>query len=165
VIAARRAEDREALHLLRASPVWLDFRDAQYGPPPPATVLAEALGQAVSATEAEAVFVPLGLFHSDHLLVAQAGISLVRACPERSHYAYEDALYRRLPGRTEEALLRVAARGLRATPAAFPASPACLARKRLAVHCYRSQLRGLGTAGRLGHADAYAPERYWRLSP
>lgn len=165
VMAARRAEDREALGLLGATPVWLDFQDAQYGAPPSVPVVAEALAGAVSATRAEAVFVPLGLFHGDHVLVAEACLSLVQERAGQWHYAYEDALYRRLPGRTDEALGRVSARGLRATPAAFPTPPAALALKRRAVHCYRSQLRGLGTTGRLGHADAFAPERYWRLSP
>jgi hypothetical protein len=31
------------------------------------------------------------------------------------------------------------------------------------VAFYRSQLRGLGTPGRLGHADALADERFWTL--
>jgi LmbE family N-acetylglucosaminyl deacetylase len=165
VMAARRAEDREAARLLRATPVWLDFRDAQYGPPPSAPAIAEALCRAIEGARAEAVFLPLGLFHSDHLLVAEAGLSLVRARPDQGHYAYEDALYRALPGRTEEALARVRDRGLRATPASFPTPPGCEARKRQAVARYRSQLRGLAAPGRPGHADAFDPERYWRLSP
>ena len=43
VIAARRAEDREALSILGASPVWLDFPDAQYGPSPSPAALCRAL--------------------------------------------------------------------------------------------------------------------------
>jgi hypothetical protein len=34
-------------------------------------------------------------------------------------------------------------------------------RKRDAVACYRSQIRALAT--RRGHADAFEPERYWRV--
>src|SRR5689334_10074107 len=34
VIAARRAEDRAALQILDARPVWLDFTDDQYGRSP-----------------------------------------------------------------------------------------------------------------------------------
>jgi len=37
------------------------------------------------------------------------------------------------------------------------------AAKRRAIHCYRSQLRGLSSAGRPGHLDAFKPERYWPL--
>jgi LmbE family N-acetylglucosaminyl deacetylase len=36
VVAARRAEDAAALALLGASPIWLDFLDAQYAAAPPA---------------------------------------------------------------------------------------------------------------------------------
>jgi LmbE family N-acetylglucosaminyl deacetylase len=164
VVAARRGEDRDALSVLGATPLWLDFLDAQYGPPPAEDALRDALDVAVSAAGPAPVFLPLGLFHSDHVLVSSAGLSLVRARPDHLYYAYEDAMYRRLDGLTEAALARVLACGIKATPAAFAAPPACVERKRRAVQCYRSQLRGLSAAGRLGHLDAFAPERHWRLS-
>ena len=34
VVSLRRREDRDALSLLRARPVWLPFLDRQYGPAP-----------------------------------------------------------------------------------------------------------------------------------
>lgn len=163
VIAARRAEDREALSILGAAPVWLDFPDAQYGPSPPPELLREALARAIEPLRPEAVFVPLGLFHSDHVLVSVAALGLVHERPAHEPYAYEDAMYRRLDGLTEGALARIRSLGVEPSPVDIPAPPDCLARKRRAVQCYRSQLRGLATAGRLGHEDAFAPERFWRL--
>jgi LmbE family N-acetylglucosaminyl deacetylase len=163
VIAARRAEDREALSLLGATPVWLDFPDAQYGPSPPPEALRAALARALDALCPHAVYIPLGLFHGDHLLVAGAALGLVQTCPERAFHAYEDAIYRRLDGLTEAALARLRRAGIVPVAMDVLAPPDCLDRKRRAVQCYRSQLRGLATPGRLGHEDAFAPERFWRL--
>lgn len=165
VIAARRAEDREALSILGASPVWLDFPDAQYGPSPSPAALCRALDRVVERLSPELVVLPLGLFHSDHVLVSDSALGLVRARPRVAFHAYEDAMYRRLEGRTEEALQRVRRRGITPIPVEISAPPDCLERKLRAVQCYRSQLRGLATPGRLGHDDALAPERFWRLAP
>lgn len=166
VLAARRAEDREALALLDATPVWLDFADAQYAEPPRPATLGAALDRAVVAVRAHTVLVPLGLFHSDHRLTCEAVLPLVRARPGRRWFVYEDAIYRRVPGLASGALVRLVARGHSVTPAALAlpaAPPALLERKRRAVACYRSQLRGLAASGRPGIDDVFAPERFWRL--
>jgi LmbE family N-acetylglucosaminyl deacetylase len=163
VIAARRAEDLEALSILGAAHVWLDFPDAQYGPSPSPAALAEALDRVIEPLSPTRVFIPLGLFHSDHVLVSNAALGLVRARRAHAFHAYEDAMYRRMEGATEGALARIQRLGITPLPVGFIAPPDCLARKRRAVHRYRSQLRGLATPGRLGHEDAFAPERFWRL--
>jgi LmbE family N-acetylglucosaminyl deacetylase len=163
VIAARRSEDREALALLGASPIWLPFRDAQYGGPKAPAELSAALGRAVSAAPGEEVFLPLGLFHSDHRMVSDAALPLVLEGRGRRFYAYEEAMYRRVPGLVDAALGRLAGRGVAAEPCDRAVSAEHLDRKRRAVLCYRSQLRGLTTPGRPGYEDAFAPERFWRL--
>ena len=179
VIAGRRAEDRESLALLGATPVWLDFWDAQYGRATSPSELGESLARTLPPGPGP-VFLPLGLFHSDHLLTAAASLPLVRAFPGRRFFAYEEAFYRRIAGLREQALARLAAHDIAAEPAdpadldssprslprGLPLTSAdCLERKRRAVHCYHSQLRGLTTPGRPGLEDAFAPERFWRLRP
>jgi LmbE family N-acetylglucosaminyl deacetylase len=170
VIGARRAEDRAALTLLEATPVWLDFCDAQYGPPPKLPAIADALEQALDTTGVSAVVIPLGLFHSDHRLAHDAAIEVRRRRHHLAWVAGEDAIYRRLPGLVDEAVARLQALGM--TPrridgngiaGAGAAAPAAHERKRVAVACYRSQLRALAAPGMPGTGDIDAPERYWSL--
>lgn len=161
VMAARRQEDRAALAMLGARPVWLPFRDRQYGSPPALPDLVAALAGVLAALPSGTVLFPLGLFHSDHHLLHEAGLALRRAHPERDWLAYEDVPYRTLPGLVNERCQRLRALGLRPARATAAAPPPAV--KRHAVACYRSQLRGLATAGRLGHGDTEAPEGCWRL--
>jgi LmbE family N-acetylglucosaminyl deacetylase len=160
VIGARRAEDRAALGTLGAEPVWLDFLDAQYGPPPPVGSIATNLEAALLRTAPATVCIPLGLFHSDHALAHAAALALVRRYRGWCWLAYEEAMYRRVPGALEARLDALRRAGIDAAPLAGLAAPAD---KRRALACYRSQLRALATPGRPGHADALEPERYWRL--
>lgn len=162
VIGRRREEDRRALALLGARPRWLRFTDRQYGPSPPAAAVAAALAEVLRREGARRVLFPLGLFHSDHRLVGDAALALATAHCGIEWEAYEDVPYRALPGLVDEAVARLRSRGVHLRRRA--ASPAS-AIKRRAVACYRSQLRGLATAGRLGHADAFRSEGYWRLGP
>jgi LmbE family N-acetylglucosaminyl deacetylase len=161
VIGARRAEDRAALARLGARPVWLEFVDAQYGNPPAAAHVAARLRPIIRAADPRTVCIPLGLFHSDHALVHAAALSVLRAEPARRWLAYEEPMYRLVPGAVDARLAALRAAGLRARPRAGAAAPAA---KRHAIACYASQLRALGTPGRPGHADALAPERYWELA-
>jgi LmbE family N-acetylglucosaminyl deacetylase len=103
-VAARREEDREALGLLAAAPVWLDFCDPQYGPSPSVPALARPPGAAVGDARPTAVVFPLGLFHSDHTLVHEAALAIARDRPALAWYAYADAIYRRIPGLVERRL-------------------------------------------------------------
>jgi LmbE family N-acetylglucosaminyl deacetylase len=168
VVAARRAEDRVALGVLGARPVWLDFWDAQYGPSPDAAAVTGALWEAVAGIldgwERRArvtLALPLGLFHSDHHLAHEACLALLRQRPALRAVAYEDALYRRIPGLVEERLARLAAGGVRIAGAENGGDVAGV--KRAAVARYRSQLRALRAPGKPGLDDLRAPERYWRL--
>lgn len=165
VMAARRAEDRDALATLGATPCWLPFSDAQYAPAPDPGLLSRDLGALVEAADPSWVALPLGLFHSDHALVHAAALRVLHGDPSRrsrTWLAYADALYRRLPGLVAARLAALAEHGVHATPWPAPAGPASLAKRR-AIACYASQLRALESPGRPGFEDALLPERYWSL--
>lgn len=160
VVAARREEDRAALRLLGAIPLWLDFLDAQYGDPPAVAALTAALDAALRAVRPRVVLVPLGLFHSDHELASQAVLPLLAVHGSLTWFAYEEAMYRTVPGLVPERLAELGTSGLELARAALASGPAC-GLKRLAVAHYRSQLRALG---RSRYVDAFEEERYWRVA-
>ena len=163
-VAARRGEDRAALELLGATPAWLAFCDDQYRAHAPADGCAVAgeLRRALIEHDPQAVVVPFGLFHRDHRLAHEAALAALPEHAGRSWYAYEDALYRCMPRLLQERLLLLSLAGIAATP--LPPQAADGSLKRRAVQCYASQLRGLSSPGRPGHADALSPERLWRLA-
>jgi LmbE family N-acetylglucosaminyl deacetylase len=165
VIAARREEDRRALIQLGAVPAWLSFLDSQYGNTPTARQVASSLVRLLCRWRPSLVLFPLGLFHSDHHLVRDAVLILLRrGAAQSAHWlAYEDALYRSIPGLRDVAVARLRRGGWMPRPVAYAGNARCRQRKRAAVACYASQLRALATPGRLGHRDAYAAEAYWHL--
>jgi LmbE family N-acetylglucosaminyl deacetylase len=168
VVSVRRAEDRAALEIVGARACWMKFLDRQYtrpGDEPGADVqraIEQDIATLVDRCSPARVLVPLGLFHSDHLLVSDAALAVARSFPAIEWMAYEDALYRRLPGLVQERLHSLTTRGWQASPVELPGGQ--LARKRRAIACYASQLRALASSQRLGHADAFARERYWALT-
>ncbi|MBS1189725.1 MAG: hypothetical protein H6R10_1517 [Rhodocyclaceae bacterium] len=164
VIGRRREEDRQALEILEARPYWLDLLDHQYGGPDEATVTA-ALRELFVACRPDVVLIPLGLFHSDHQLVHRSALSLLPDYPEFRWLVYEDFLYRRIAGLRDQAIAALESRGLDSRPVRFAEAADAAARKAAAVACYRSQLRGIASPGRLGLADLEEPEGYWALSP
>lgn len=163
VMAMRRQEDRQALGLLGARPLWLDFHDSQYGCSPGQGELVQAIGDVVRQCAPGMVFFPLGLFHSDHRATSQAVQVLAAGLPEYRWVAYEDALYRCIPGLRDEAVAGLHRAGLSASPIHFMESVGAGERKRAAVACYRSQLRALTTPGRPGLADLNRREAYWEI--
>nr|WP_184246066.1 PIG-L family deacetylase [Paraburkholderia atlantica] len=159
----RQAEDREALGLLSALPVHLLFRDAQYHASPGADELMTALSQIVAHAKPTRVLMPLGLFHSDHVMVANACLALMRRQPATRFIAYEDVPYRRMSGVVQERLCDLAKRGYAAdAPHALdvPGTTQHERMKRAALDAYRSQLRAFGPEGQ---ASLFSPERYWQL--
>lgn len=159
-VRERRAEDRRALASLHARPVWLDMADAQYGESPGEHELALALRSALVAHQAAPILFPLGLYHPDHLLLHQACLAVLGDLQERETFAYEDCVYRAMPGLLQQRLLALADAGMEATPATLEMRMA-VGRKRRALAAYGSQLRAFG---REGWQDATRPERLWRLS-
>lgn len=167
---ARRREDAAALECLGATPRWLDWCDAQYGTPAPVAAIAAVLAGTLERERPDAVVVPLGLFHSDHVRAHEAALAAVGAHTDVPVLAYEDALYRRYGTLLAARLaalrpvrLEPGARSPDAAPRLPPRDAAASEAKRAAVACYVSQLHALATPGRPGHADAFAPEGYWRL--
>ena len=162
VVAERRREDAEALRILGASPHWLPCLDGQYAAGSDLAELTGALEAALDALDSRIVLAPLGLFHSDHILVHAAAMQIFECDTSRTWYAYEDAIYRALPG-VRAARLRNLRERLVVTHCASPpheASPV----KRRAIHSYRSQLAALALAEDLDYRDIFEPERCWRLA-
>jgi LmbE family N-acetylglucosaminyl deacetylase len=160
-VAARRQEDVQAHAQVSATVDHLRFCDSQYGQAPTAAELEHALYQVVEKRPADAVFVPLGLFHSDHVLVHEAALTLLHRLPQRLWIGYEDALYRRGRGAVQDRIVALAAQGIVATPVA-PATAVDGHQKRRAIACYASQLRAFGPGG---VEDLHQPERFWLLEP
>jgi LmbE family N-acetylglucosaminyl deacetylase len=156
---ARHEEDDLALSRLRVESRRLEFLDSQYGRSPEPGAIVDALAAAVRDWTPEALLLPLGLFHSDHDLVHRAALSLRAQQPGLDWIAYEDALYRQMPGLVQRRLGLLAAAGIIATPAVPWRSGEAQA-KALAVAAYASQLRAFGDGG---YHDVTRPERYWRL--
>jgi len=162
VVARRRDEDRAAVALLDARPVWLAFRDDQYGESAPDDAIADALARVIEREMPDAVHCPLGLFHSDHVRASDASLALIDRFARLEWRVYEDAIYRRIPGAVEARIDALRERGFRLErdSPAFDASAGI--RKREAVACYASQLRALAT--RAANDDVFAAEAHWIVS-
>jgi LmbE family N-acetylglucosaminyl deacetylase len=118
-MATRRVEDRAALALLHTEPCWLDFTDSQYRFSHDTSEIADAVHDVIAVFRPDALVIPFGLFHSDHALVHDAALQLLRNDTAREWYAYEDALYRTLPGLLQRRLCDLASHGISATPVAI----------------------------------------------
>ncbi|SAK60060.1 LmbE family protein [Caballeronia glebae] len=162
----RRAEDTAALHILGARAVHLGFLDSQYAQGDAGTAtreIASTIRTVMRETSCETIFIPLGLFHSDHALVHAAARE---AClsDEITCIAYEDCLYRRMNGLVQQRLVELIGSGIEATPLLRPIDAGMLSRyveaKQRAVQCYASQLKAFGPQG---YDDVLAPERFWML--
>jgi LmbE family N-acetylglucosaminyl deacetylase len=151
----RRDEDRLAAQQLNAQTLHLGQLDNQYGASPCVAALASLLECCIVEVDPQQILFPLGLFHSDHILLREACIGIRAQHPARAWIAYEDAIYRTHEGLVDAALQRLRGCG---HWSALPPARRAAARKRSAVLAYASQLRGLG-------ADALnkiaLPEAYW----
>jgi LmbE family N-acetylglucosaminyl deacetylase len=159
-IETRRREDRAALVHLNATPVWLDFCDSQYGETPAVDAVREVLHRLIADLRPQMVLFPLGLFHSDHLLVHEASRAALAAHRGIQGIAYEDVLYRGMPGLLQQRLVGFASARIRATPARLDAEDGSPGLKAEALLAYSSQLHAFGEGG---IDDASQPERFWLL--
>lgn len=172
VVAIRREEDRAAMDVLGARPVWLDFADHQYLAPedrPVPVDVAPALARALGDAHPTAVFLPMGLANPDHVLTHDAGllarVALAADGTAPLWFCYEDGGYSHLPGLLAWRVSRLFRSGLWPTPAIVPVVPDP-ASKRAAIGCYRSQLEPLRRDHLLEERlTAQVPEQYWRLDP
>ena len=171
VVALRREEDRAAMAVLGAEPVWLEFSDHQYlarEDRPTAAQVAPALEEVVAGRRPTAVFAPMGLANPDHVVTHEAALLVREAHPEVTWFCYEDQGYKHLPGLLAWRVGKLFRSLVWPTPAAVPVAsdPAGLARKREAIWCYRSQIPPLERDHGLTERMAAAvPEQFWRLLP
>jgi LmbE family N-acetylglucosaminyl deacetylase len=154
---ARHREDAHALAALGAEPEHLDFLDAQYGTTPSPADVTDELRRVIRRRNPDLVLLPLGLYHDDHRLAADAALQAVRP---GAAIVYEDVPYRRRPGLVQQRLCALHALGWRATPLVFEAADGRHELKRAAVRRYASQWRAFGSGG---CADTDNPETYWAL--
>jgi hypothetical protein len=161
----RTLEDNHALSLLDAIPLRLPFRGQQYLDSPSIGKLAAALEEVIYSSTANTLLMPLGLFDEDHARVFDACCEILPRLSHLTWFAYEEAIYRPMPGLVQARLVDLAKRGIVATPAQPAANPTLdVERQRLlkreAVNAYQSQLRAFGPHG---YDDVFASERYWQL--
>lgn len=161
-LRARIAEDERALSLVQAQAVRLPFLDSQYGATPAVDELVQALTRAWRDARSPRFVAPLGLYHSDHVLVGDACRTLVREQGLADAIVYEDALYRTIRGAARERYEALRQEGyafapLECTASASLRSPGSASAKRRAMCAYRSQLRALADAHPYDLAE---PERY-----
>ena len=168
VVAVRREEDRAAMEVLGAQPVWLEFADHQYLEPadrPAAAEVAPTLEEAIARQAPTAVFVPMGLANPDHVMTHDAAMAVRERHTEWSWFAYEDHGYKHIPGILAWRVSKLFRSGLWPTPALVPVS-AESDRKRKAIWCYASQIPPLERDHALTERlDANVPEQFWRLAP
>lgn len=171
VVALRREEDRAAMAVLGAAPVWLDFADHQYLEPSERATpgeVASTLEKVVADRQPTAVFAPMGLANPDHVVTHEAALLVRGAHPDLSWFCYEDHGYKHLPGLLAWRVAKLFRSLVWPTPAAVPvaADAAAWERKREAIWCYASQIPPLERDHGLTERMAAAvPEQFWRLLP
>lgn len=165
-LQARMREDDRALALVNARAIRLPFTDSQYRHSPAIETVARALYEAWNRCGRLAFVAPIGLYHSDHVLVADACRSLLVSSKIAPLIVYEEAIYRHIGRIALERREALAENGIVATADIAETlgrirSARAAAQKWRSVRAYRSQLRALGDA----HPnDLVEPEHYWRLS-
>jgi LmbE family N-acetylglucosaminyl deacetylase len=168
VVALRREEDRAALAVLDAEPVWLEFVDHQYLSPdarPTPEDVAGPLAEAIDAAAPTAVFLPMGLANPDHVVTHDAGMLLVPERDDVTWFCYEDAGYKHIPGMLAWRVAKLFKGAYWPTPMIVH-TDADHARKRAAIECYESQLAPLNRDHALTERiGGSVPEQFWRLAP
>jgi len=130
---ARRREDFEALSLLGARQVCLEFFDGPYRIDESVETVADAIGSLIDCLKPQRCALPLGLSHADHKLVSNATLRSLRDRPQCLPIAYADLPYAITdPSTIEERLTEI---GVSFVP--YPS--VAVTRKEAAVDCYRSQ--------------------------
>lgn len=156
----RGEENRQALKALGATGVELSFLDSQYLTAPRNSVdlLSDTLLSIIRERQPKSVFAPLGLFHTDHLLVSDAALMLEHRANGPQWFAYADIPYNKDAGRIERRVTQLAQRGIHCEPCHIGLYAQ---QKADAVNAYRSQFRGLGHED--GGAIMQHREQYWQL--
>lgn len=156
----RCEENQLALDILRAQGVDIAFLDGQYlqSERNSMDLLSDTLLSCIREFRPDSVCTPLGLFHADHLLVADALLQLQHRVRGVRWLAYADIPYNKNADTVAHRTQQLAGRGVECEPIRLNLVPG---RKREAVEAYRSQFRGLGHQD--GAAIMQHEEQYWLL--
>lgn len=160
-IAIRRNEDNEALAILQANPIHLDFVDHQYGEANNHELMFRKLQEIYMEGDYEFVVAPLGLSHPDHIETSNLALELLMENRKSGMKLYlaEDLPHRVLwPEKAFERLEEIRQDGFDLSLEFIGDGP--MADKVRALWLYKSQI---GT-GELNPWVLYNPERFWRLS-
>jgi LmbE family N-acetylglucosaminyl deacetylase len=156
---ARRAEDREAMSVLQANAVHLEFVDSQYGGRLKQPPLVKRLVELIGELNPEFVVGPLGLVHGDHGAVRDAVLEATRN-GTRPVWLYEDLPYRvQQSEAVPEALDELRGRGCGLELGFIGTGP--IDRKMDALWCYRSQM---GLPEFANRHELLVGERFWKIS-
>lgn len=150
MVIERRVEDVNAMAVLTATPVHLDFFDHQYDIVNDHGAMVDALAAIIEYVAPEYVLAPLGLVHPDH--VTARNVALAAA-------SVPVVLYEELPYRVIHPEVAVA-RVVDMEPASIGVGP--LHRKLTAMWCYRSQMH---MPDLVNVHNMLVPERFWRATP
>lgn len=146
-MAVRKQEDKEALAILNANPLYMNRLDSQYIEAGDYIGLAKELKSFIEEKDYEMVIAPLGLVHPDHIALGKA----MRGMRLKNLYLYEDLPHRvtnpelvfeTLP---DHAVLTFIGNG-------------DMADKVRALWCYKSQM----AHGDLNPYNLYVNERFWK---
>lgn len=157
-VGARTRENDNALALLDATPINLEFPDSQYETTHANIVrvydIKAQLQEIVDATNYEFIMAPLGLGHPDHIKTTEAVTQLKTKCPV---YLWEDLPLRvvapeLVPKRLEAVGLTLDKLWNTGT------TDEKIAKKIRALTCYKSQIN----TGILDPYIMYVPERFWK---
>ena len=136
-MTVRRAEDIEAMSVLQAKAVHLDFTDGQYDSRPDPDEVVGRLRELIDEINPEFIVGPLGLVHPDHEVVRDALLEAVKS--SEALWLYED-----LPARVQhpefvhKTVGNLARRGI-SLEVGFIGTGS-VATKMDALWCYRSQM-------------------------
>jgi LmbE family N-acetylglucosaminyl deacetylase len=168
VVALRREEDRAAMEVLDARPVWLDFVDYQYLTPESRAAtetIARELARVVDDERPTAVFLPMGLANPDHVSTHEAGLIVASQRSDLAWFCYEDSGYKHIPGMLAWRVSKLFRSELWPTPMIVP-TVVDHDRKRAAIEAYRSQIGPLNRDHALGsRIGGSVPEQFWLLAP
>ncbi|KRC79222.1 GlcNAc-PI de-N-acetylase [compost metagenome] len=161
-VLVRHAQSDRALALLGVQGVQMDLLDEQYLDVGEEGRLTGALAAALSTLRPRIILMPLGLFHSAHVRVCDAALTIRGLFRRVSWVAYEEASDRGRPGAVQERLAFLLHQHIVATPIRLAEGDADGARQRAAAA--HASLAGAEGSGYGSPFEDEQMERYWRLS-
>ncbi len=160
-MAARRIEDRRALRVLKATPLWLGGLDREYREgSPDVEALRRELTEALVAVDPTQVAVPLGLYHEDHRWASDIATDAAARSGRTGCLVYADWYHVTKPELVAQRAGTLAARYGQLSES--PVRQGAEWTKRRSIWRYRSQRRGLSR--NVHRWGSRIQERYWFLA-